>query len=566
MKKSTFIYIGLLLLFAASCSKSYLDEDNKGGITNDEFYKTVDGYKTLITASYAALRDIYGNTPEHDLAGTDIYMEGRDPGVLYRYQNLFANNGTIKTLYERVYTAIQYVNAGLYYNDKPASLSDQQRKEYKAELQFLRAFYHFILIEQFGGVVINNEYTRSPRISIPRSSLADSYQFVITEMEEALGNATATVTAGRVNKDVINHYLAKVYLSRGWDLNSDADFNKAKTYADAVISKKGGITIPYANLWGQSNENNAEFLFTVQYSLTSIKDVKTGGNSQSSLFTVYGGSGGAGMKRSVDAFVPAHHIHRSFQLNDNRYKYDFMWSTSKDYFTFYGATGDKKVLNYYPVITDPNKTTTTAADTALWIQEAGGAANLATGFIPFPIWANRAKYNAQVWGSTDRRLPAFKKFDSPENAVNSTLEYNASVRDIVLARLAETYFLKAEACIALNQLSEARTLVQTVIDRPGNKVDPAGDNITNALNGVTDKAVALEAYLLETGKEMLGEYNGRWPLLRRTKMLKYMLEKYNADFERNKIVWENKYNYRPIPEDAIILNEALTNADQNPGY
>ena len=566
MKTTTYIYISLLLCFTFSCSKNYLVEDNKGGITNEEFYKTADGYKTLITASYAALRDIYGNTPEHDLAGTDIYMEGRDPGILYRYQNLFANNATIKTLYERVYTAIQYVNAGLYYNDKPVTLSDQQKKEYKAELQFLRAFYHFILIEQFGGVVINNEYTRSPRISIPRSSLADSYQFVISEMEEALANATSTVTAGRVNKDVINHYLAKVYLTRGWDFNSDADFNKAKTYADAVISKKGGITIPYASLWGQANENNAEFLFTVQYSLTSIKDVKTGGNSQSSLFTVYGGSGGAGMKRSVDAFVPAHHIHRSFQQNDNRYKYDFMWLTSRDYFTFYGATGDKKIFNYYPVITDPNKTTTTAADTAQWIQEAGGAANLATGFIPFPIWDNKAKYNTQAWGSTDRRLPAFKKFDSPENALNSTLEYNASVRDIVLARLAETYFLKAEACIALNQISEARTLVQTVIDRPGNKVAPAGDNITNALDGVTDKAVALEAYLLETGKEMLGEYNGRWPLLRRTKMLKYMLEKYNADFERNKIVWDNKYNYRPIPEDAIILNEALTNDDQNPGY
>ncbi len=102
----------------------------------------------------------------------------------------------------------------------------------------------------------------------------------------------------------------------------------------------------------------------------------------------------------------------------------------------------------------------------------------------------------------------------------------------MLARLAETYFLKAEASIALNQLNEARTLVQTVIDRPGNKVNAAGDNITNALNGVTDKTVALEAYLLETGKEMLGEYNGRWPLLRRTKMLKYMLEKYNADLEK----------------------------------
>lgn len=565
MKKNVLLYaFAFLVVFNTSCKK-FLEEDNKGGIGNDDFYATVDGYKTLVTASYAALRDLYGNTPELDLAGTDIYMEGRDAGILYRYESLFPNNATVRTFYERAYRAIQYTNAGLFYNDMPKSLSDGERAQYKAELQFLRAFYHFILIEQLGGVVINKEYTNSPRTNIPRSSLADSYAFVIGEMEQALPAVPATPAAGRVTKDVVNHYLAKVYLSRGWDLNSNDDFNKAKTYADAVIANKP-INIPYENLWNAAGENNAEFLFTVQYAANSVKDIRSGGNSQSSLFTVYGGGAGAGMKRSTDSYVPAHHIHRAFQRNDKRYQYDFMWVTSRDYFSYYTGTGDKKVLNYYPVITDPAKTTTNAADSAQWIAELGGAANLATGYIPFPIWANKAKYNEQAWGSTDRRLPAFKKFDSPENAQNSTLEYTASLRDVVLARAAETYFLKAEACIALNQVAEARTLVQTVINRPGNKVDPAGDNITNALDGVTDKAEALEAYLLESGKELLGEYNGRWPLLRRTKMLKYMLEKYNADIARNNIKWEDKYNYRPIPEDAIVLNDALTEKDQNPGY
>lgn len=564
MKKIILLYTIASMVMLGSCKK-YLEEDNKGGIGNADFYSTADGYKTLITASYAALRDIYGNTPELDLAGTDIYMEGRDPGVLYRYENLFPNNGTVRTFYERAYRGIQYTNAGLFFNELPTGITEQERTQYKAELQFLRAFYHFILMEQFGGVVLNTEYTNSPRVSIPRSSLGDSYQFVISEMEQALAGVATAPSAGRVTKDVVNHYLAKVHLSRGWDLNSNDDFNKAKTYADAVINAKP-ISIPYENLWGANGENNAEFLFTVQYSLASIKDVRSGGNSQSSLFSVYGGSGGAGMKRSTDSYVPAHHVHRNFQLNDKRYQYDFMWVTNREYFSYYSGTGDRKVFNYYPVITDPNKTQTNAADSAMWIQQLGGPGNLAPGYIPFPIWANREKYNEQVWGSTDRRLPAFKKFDSPENALNSTLEYTASVRDVVLARAAETYFLKAEACIALNQFAEARELVQKVIDRPGNKVDPAGPALTNALNGVSDKTAALEAYLIETAKEMLGEYNGRWALLRRTRMLQFMLEKYNADFDRNNIAWDDKFSYRPIPEDAIVLNDALTDADQNPGY
>jgi len=457
------------------------------------------------------------------------------------------------------------VNAGLHYNDLPQALSADERNQYKAELRFLRAFYHFILMEQFGGVVLNTEYTNSPRVSIPRSSLADSYKFVISEMEAALADASAAAVPGRVNKDVINHYLAKVYLTRGWDLGSDDDFVKAKAYADAVINSRGPIDIPYADLWGEAGENNREFLFTVQYSLNSIKNVRSGGNNQHSFFTVYGGTGGLGIKRSMDSFVPAHHIHQSFQLNDSRYQYDFMWVTYQDYFNYYDDK-TSKILNYYPVITDPNKTEITDADRQAWILELGGEQNLAVGFLIHPIWANREKYNQQAWGATDRRLPAFKKFDSPENAKESTLDYSSSVRDIVLARVAETYFLKAEACIALGQIDDARNLVQQVINRPGNKVDASGPDITNALNGVTEKTAAMEAYFLETGKEQLGEYNGRWPMLRRTKMLKYMLEKYNADFERNNITFEDKYIYRPIPEDAIILNEALTEADQNPGY
>lgn len=81
-----------------------------------------------------------------------------------------------------------------------------------------------------------------------------------------------------------------------------------------------------------------------------------------------------------------------------------------------------------------------------------------------------------------------------------------------MARLIETYFLKAEASIVLDKIDRARSLVQIVIDRQGNKVNPSGEDINNALDGVTDKTVSLEAYLIESGKELMSEYNGRWQL------------------------------------------------------
>ena len=570
LKYTSFI---ILLIFACGCS-DYLEEENKGGITNDTFYKTETGFNTLVTASYASLRTIYGNQePRFDLGGTDIYQEGKNNlGDLVRYQTLNAANGDLKRLYVDTYKAIQNTNTALFYIDLPP-LTNAKKQQISGEIRFLRAFYHFILIEQFGGICINNEYTTSPRTDIPRSTLEESFSFVISEMEQALGELPTSSDVGRVNKITANHYLAKVYLTRAWDLGTNADFTKAIQYADAVFASKGAITISYKDVWDPTKQNNAEDIFTAQYSLTGVSNTLSGGNNQSSLYSVLSGSTISGMKRSNDYVIPAHHIHANFQDNDSRYAFNFMLVTRDNYFSFYpGFVGSGPIANYYPVIKDPNKTTIDAADIAAWDAYVNANGGKATGYIAFPVWAGASPahetlYDANGWATLDRRVPPFKKFDSPQNGANCTQNANASVRNIVLARLAETYFLKAEALIGLNQFTEARDVVQIVLNRPGNKINPAGPDITNALNVVASQTEALEAYLLETGKEMLGEYNGRWPLLRRTKMLQYMLTKYNSDFARNGITWQDHWKLRPIPQDAIQLNDALSfDKDQNPGW
>ncbi len=573
MKKLIYISFSILFFLTFGCS-DLLEEDNLGGINNEEFYSTEVGFSTLVTASYASLRTLYGNEPIWDLGGTDIYQEGKDPGgPFYRYESLNAGNTTLKEFYQNTYQAIQNTNAALFYLDAP-NLASSMRTQVEAEMRFLRAFYHFILMEQFGGIVINEEYTNSPRVNIPRSDLATSYEFVISEMEAALSGVPSDSDPGRVNKDIVNHYLAKAYLTRAWDLGSNSDFNTAISHADAVIANKGSIELEYSEVWDPYNVNNEEIIFTVQYSNEGVANLQDAGNNQQTLYAVYSGSGSGNMKRSVDAFVPAHHVISGFQANDSRYWFDFMLTTYNEYFNYYPdgpGLGKGGVLNYYPVIKDPNKTSFTPADSAEWDAYVASVGGKADGYIVFPIWAgasdfHKTQYEQRAWGNTDRRLPAFKKFDNPQNAANS-INNNGSTRSIVLARLTETYFLKAEALIGLNQFSQARDIVQEIVDRPGNKVDSGGEDITNALDGVSNQTEALEAYFLESGKEMLGEYNGRWPMLRRTNMLGHMLTNYNADFERNGITWEEHWDLRPIPQDAIQLNEALTfENDQNPGY
>jgi len=558
-----------------------LEEDNLGGVANEDFYSTVSGYNTLKTATYAQLRTLYRGTPTLELEGTDLYLKGYGSNSNYANYNFEANAGAVNDLYSRCYTGIQYANAGLNYLNLPP-LTEADKKVTEAELRFLRAFYHFLLLEQMGGIVINNEYTNSVRLSIPRSNLADSYNFIISEMEAALPNLKITAAAGQVNQDVAKHYLAKVYLTRGWDLKANADFTKAISYADQVITSKGGIKETYANVWDPKKENNQEFIFSVQFSNATgaIGNAQNDGNSQYSLYASYsGGSTGTTIlrKQTAQGLLPAHAVYMNFTPNDSRLETTIMPFLLNNYHNYYNKStwANEQVRMYFPRVYEDKASFTPAELDAFKAQLTAMGLKPASNIYIFPITNNVANYTAQVSGSIqgitnkDERLPVVRKFDDlMENAAGTTSSRTASMRDVVLARLAETCFMKAEAQIALGQYTDAANTVQLVINRPGNKIDAAGADLPNRLVGKTDKTSALEAYLVEAGLEQFGEFNGRWQLLRRTGMLRYMLAKYNTDYagKTEAQIAAERYNLRPIPDDAITLNDALTEADQNPGF
>lgn len=582
MKKSI-IYLFIIFSFLSfiGCS-DYLEEDNKGGIGNKDFYSTVLGYNTLKTATYAQLRVLYRGTPTLELEGTDLYLKGYGSNSNFANYNFESNAGAVMDLYSRCYRGIQFANAGLYYINLPP-LTEADKKATEAELRFLRAFYHFLLVEQMGGIVINKEYTNSVRLSIPRSNLADSYQFIISEMEAALPNlkTAATAVAGQVNQDVANHYLAKVHLTRGWDLKANADFTTAITYADKVISSKGGITQTFANVWDPTKENNQEFIFSVQFSNAAgaIGNAQTEGNSQYSLYATYsGGSTGTTIlrKQTAQGLLPAHAVYMNFTPNDSRYGTTIMPFLLNNYHNYYNKTtwASERVRMYFPRVYEDKASFTTEEMNAFRAELTAMGLTPANNIYIFPITNNQALYTSQVSGSIqgvtnkDERLPVVRKFDCLQNAAGTTQSRTASMRDVVIARLAETYFLKAEAQIALGAYTDAANTVQIVINRPGNKIDAAGDDLPNRLVGKTDKTSALEALLVESGLEQFGEFNGRWQLLRRTGMLRYMLAKYNTDYagKTEAEIAAERYNLRPIPADAITLNDALTIDDQNPGF
>ncbi|KAA6349151.1 hypothetical protein EZS27_003454 [termite gut metagenome] len=604
------ISIFILTIFLIGCS-GFLDEENKAGIINNDLYSTSEGYQTLRVNAYNKLRVIYNDTPWLLLAGTDLYQLPRatpSNGIYDYTSDLNATNGNVKSFYSNCYTVLQAINTAEYYLSI-ANISDSDKNLYRAEYNFMKGFVHFLLIEQFGGIVINDEYTQNPRMNMPRSTLEESYQYVIDKLDAALsGSLPATTKDGTINKDIVNHYLAKVYLTRGWDLNNNADFTKSKTYANAVITSRGGsLKYTMEELWSPTKENNDEVVFAIQYDAKSINSI-TSGNNQESLFGPYLGGSERKHKYMSTYLYPSWSLHSWFDKDDARYEATFMltmWEFYYDYYQGKNVPGVNAITAVYPRAWDRsqemfsdysilakgeangifNDVTMTENNNLLpgvkefikkWcpefaaidvnnIKNAVAAANGNNYLKVYPFFEHSAdpKVNETYWRTgynNDFVQPVIKKFDMDKSVSFSQTQ---SYRDIVLATLSETMLLYAEACIGEGNYPEAQNYINKVLARPGNS--KSGTLLTTTLP-TTSKEDALEVYLKESGKELAGQYCGRWPELRRTKMLEKMFIKYNYDhfiLPSNPI---GSKTYRPIPQDAIDINEALTNADQNPGY
>src|SRR5690606_25371884 len=78
-KMKNIIYACIVGVIALSGCAKFIEEDNRGGITNDEFYRTEAGYRSIVNSSYATLRTTFGRqAPWLLLGGTDIYQMNRE--------------------------------------------------------------------------------------------------------------------------------------------------------------------------------------------------------------------------------------------------------------------------------------------------------------------------------------------------------------------------------------------------------------------------------------------------------------------------------------------------------
>lgn len=546
MKK---IYIGIatfLLLGFSACS-DFIEQDNKGNIGQPDYYTTAAGFKSLSNASYSMLRTLYGDDPWLYVCGTDLFANGRTslPAGLGTYgPSLTEANTEVKDFYTNYYKAISLTNDVIYWGGEA-----EANAQLVAEARGLRAMYYFTLVQQFGGVPLVIERNATMINEVPRASAEDVFKFVISEFTELAGSSALADKAtgthfGHFDKRAANHFLAKAYLTKGYEsFGTPTDFAAAKDAADKAI---GGmkLTTPFATLFNMQNEENEEIIFSVQYNINTVEN-ETKGNKQQAHFGAYLDGPEKGHKYTSSTLTPTLRMHEVFASSpkDQRYDATFMQELRESYWDFYddGKKNTSKVTYYYAPAWASDD-----ASIAAWRAEFPSRANAIV--VPMiekgpNIGGQTTTYNSKmredVYG-----VASFRKFDDTDR--KGTFSTTASMHDIFLARVAETYLIAAEALIKAGKPGEALAYVNEVRGR------------AKAILAA-EKEMTIDYILDERARELAGEYH-RWADLKRTGKLAEYAEKHNPDISTGAV---GEKVLRPIPLAAKELNSALT---QNPGY
>src|SRR5690606_37511837 len=171
-KKFLAIAIIALATGLSSCEK-FLEEQNKSGLTEDAFYRTEQGMISVVNASYTGLRTWYGK--EFPLAltetGTDLFLRGGDNKANQISDYTVDLNGgqtNIGDAWTNLYRSLNVCNTALARLPESV-LDDASKQRYDAEVRFLRAQYLFLIVETWGGVVLNTEPTQGVVTTATRS-------------------------------------------------------------------------------------------------------------------------------------------------------------------------------------------------------------------------------------------------------------------------------------------------------------------------------------------------------------------------------------------------------------
>lgn len=247
-------FISGILLMAAVCACSDLDEEPYGIINSKTFYRTPQDAESAIIYCYSILPEVgyysRGYYIVTELPTENLTQKGDAGTSNFELDELrtTATNANLDDIWTYIYRGISRAN-GVIVNVPHINMNETTRNQIVGEAYFLRALHYFNLVRMFGEVPLRLQVIDDPKqIAIGKSPISDVYDLIISDLEQAEQLITVDrISEGRANRVAAQSLLSKVYLhlasskasgSPGYDFVSDADamYAQALTYSSKVIN------------------------------------------------------------------------------------------------------------------------------------------------------------------------------------------------------------------------------------------------------------------------------------------------------------------------------------------
>lgn len=563
------IKYGLLSLVAAasvSC-ESFLNEKVVSGVSYD-YLETKTGIETAVNGVYSTMRWYVGGERYYCLSeyGVDYVWEGADGGnkdAFNKYSNqLNSSFGMLYEFWENAYKGITRANTALMYLPKVGDMADTEKAAREGELRFMRAYFYFDLVQQFGRIPLLTEGNVSEiKTDFKRASVADVYAFIISDLRQAyevLPDVAMQADRGRATKWSAANLLSKVYLTRGSAVKDQrgqqpTDMDSTAYFAEAVInSGKFTLDSDYSMTFDQDRQKvSSETIWGVEFT----NDVLFNGSEGNKMHLYW-----------VPTSIPVWKD-KYYYVNENGEETgDLLYETpaelvGKPKFAL-GDTAAYFIPKYYGAKDYKGAVIDKAKDRQMQLDIAKAPYTL------IPIDEN-----------TNHFFPCLKKWLDTQRP---DMNYEPGGRNFVRMRLGETYLIAAEAYGRKGDFEKAASLINVVRKRAAYKEGEAkpqewwqidGGDMAN-LAGSTEKSMLVTpaeisddfiGFMLdERARETYGEMN-RWEDLVRTETLYERVKEFNPDAAPN---IKEYHKLRPIPQNHIDRLSPKPSAEeaQNEGY
>lgn len=267
----------LLFCFVCSCSND-LEETVYSSITEQNYNYTKEDFAPSVASVYSYLR----NFPSHggffctqEVSADAIVMppnaSGWDDGGIYRrihYHTWNSEQSHVSSIWSSFYRGALLCNKVIekIESDVIPAPSMEEKQQGLAELRAMRAYYYWLICDNFGDAPLVTTST----MDLPaKNTRKEIFDFVEKELKEAISSLSEEVRGnyyGRMNKWAAKALLANLYLNAQVYVNENRWEDCIIQCNDIINSGKFSLSENYKDLFCVSGiEACKEIIFTIPF-------------------------------------------------------------------------------------------------------------------------------------------------------------------------------------------------------------------------------------------------------------------------------------------------------------